>query len=315
MTRLELIILKWGPVRVVTDWAKGIKVPGSRGSSLFEIATFFIREIRSNKLSVSCAAVTYNFLMAIPPTLLILFSLIPYLPLDNAQQTILDTLRIITPNPKLYNNASSIVLDFMTNERGDLLSFGILLTLFFSSNGMMGLLRSFEKSLPIYVNKSSIHRRWTAIKLTFMLICVAVLSLSVLIIQSEALNDILLRVFHSPNVIRITSLIIIILIIFCTISVIYRYGPSLSHRFKFVSLGSIFATIMSVLTTTVFFFMVNNFLNYNKVYGPIGTLIAFMVWLWLNTLVILLGYELNVSILLGKISQLENEAAEAQKEL
>lgn len=310
MTKLELAILKWAPVRIVSDWAKGVTVPGSNGSSLYEIAYFFIREIRSNKLGVSCAAVTYNFLMAIPPTLLILFSLIPYLPLHNVQQTILDTLRIITPNPKLYNNASSIILDFMNNERGDVLSFGILLTLFFSSNGMMGLLKSFEKSLPIYVKHSPIKRRWTAIKLTFLLIGVAMLSLAVLIIQTEALNEILVDIFNDTIVIRITSLIIIILIIFSAISIIYRYGPSLSHRFKFVSVGSVVATILSVLTTTIFFFLVNNFLNYNKVYGPIGTLIAFMVWLWLNTLVILLGYELNVSVLLGKISQMENEAEE-----
>ena len=97
------------------------------------------------------------------------------------------------------------------------------------------------------------------------------------------------------------------------ISLIYTYGPSLVHKFSFVSPGSVFATVLSVITTVVFFFLVNNFINYNKVYGSIGTLMAFMVWVWLNTMVILLGFELNVSILLGKFSNNEVKAKQHNK--
>lgn len=306
MTKFEKLILESKAVSVIEDVAAKIKLPGSGGLTLYEIGRFFFRELKNNKLFESCAAVTYNFVMAIPPTLLVLFSLVPYLPLHGVQQTVLDTLSII-PNRNIYESASSIVVDFMNNEQGGVLSFGILLTLLFSSNGMMGLIRSFErKHLSVYIKRTGLMQRWAAIKLTALLMLVALMSIMVLIIQSQAVNEILVEIFHNIQIVRIASIAIVALIIFSSISIIYRYGPSLSQRVNFISPGSVFATVMSLITSAVFFFLVNNFIHYNKVYGSIGTLMAFMVWIWLNVLVILIGYDLNVSILLGKISRKED---------
>jgi membrane protein len=172
---------------------------------------------------------------------------------------------------------------------------------------VMALMRCFDKSMNLYKTRTAFQRRWTAIKLTIILIGVSIITIAVLVIQSKNLNPIILTVFHSLIAVKILSTIILTLLVFITISIIYTYGPSLSHRFKFFSAGSVGATIASVLTTSIFFFLVNHFLNYNKVYGSIGSLIAFMVWVWLNTIIILLGYELNVSILLGKLSMGDND--------
>ena len=166
---------------------------------------------------------------------------------------------------------------------------------------MMGLMRYFDRDLRVYVKRNAFQRRWRAIKLTFMLIIVVLLSIVALIIQTQDVNNFLLGVFGNVAAVKIFSMLLIIIIIFCAISLLYIYGPSLSHRFRFVSPGSVFATISCVLLSAIFFFMVNNFLNYNKVYGSIGTVIAFFVWIWMNTMVIMLGYDLNISILLGKI--------------
>lgn len=310
MTVLQRYVTQSKPVRAVRDRARSITVPGTEGLSLYEVTKFFLQGIRNSRLNVSCAAVTYNFLMAIPPSLLFLFSLVPYLPLKNVQDTILTVLRYITPNKNAYENISGIIIDFMNNTQEGVLSFGLLLTIFFSSNGMMGLIRNFEKSLPFYVKRSGLRKRWTAIKLTFMLMGVVILTLAALIIQSQGLNDILLRIFDNTIVIRVLSLLIIALLIFCSISVVYTYGPSLNDRFDFVSPGSVFATILCILTTAVFYFLVKNFINYSKIYGSIGSIMAFMVWLWLNVMVILLGYELNVSIMLAQTSK--NNVPEAQ---
>lgn len=300
MTRLESAIIRWAPVRILAGFARRTYPAGFEGLSLYEVGIFFFKEIKNNRLNERSAAVTYNFLMAIPPTLLFLFSLIPYLPLGNVQETITNTIIQVMPRTSVRDSLIKVIDDFLNHERRDILSFGILLTLFFSSNGMMGLMRSFDRSVPVYVKRTKLRRRWTAIKLTIMLLCVAIISLGVLIIQTSAVNDLLLRIFNSVIAVKLLSLAIVLAIIFCSISIIYTYGPSLTNRFRFVSAGSVFATITNAITTTVFFFLVNNFINYNQVYGPIGTLIAFMVWMWLNTLVILLGYELNVSILLCK---------------
>ncbi|XZF15334.1 YihY/virulence factor BrkB family protein [Chitinophagaceae bacterium MMS25-I14] len=308
MTKLERFIFLSAPMRFLYRIADKIFLPGFEGFSLYQVGKFFRKEMRDTNLNIRVAAVTYNFIMAIPPTMLFLFSLVPYLPLRDVQETILDTLHLVTPNQRIYDNISAVVVDFMNTQHRDFLSFGILLTVFFSSNGMMGLMRTFDRSLALYKKRSGLKRRWTAIKLTFMLICVAITTLAILIVQTETLNAYVLKIFGSIIAVKLLSLLIFILIIFLAVSIVYRYGPSLSHKVKFVSAGSVMATILSVLTTTVFFFLVNNIINYNKVYGSIGSLIAFMVWVWLNTLVIILGYELNVSILLGKISRTENEA-------
>jgi len=307
MAKFRIRVYKWPPVRYIIQKARQIILPAVGGASLYDVSKFFFKELRTLKLTERAAGVTYNFLMAMPPVFLFLFSLIPYMPLQHVQQTILSILRLITPNDHIYDTVSKVLIDFMNTPKPDVLSFGVLLILFFSSNGMMGLMRSFDKSQSLYVKRTGLSRRWTAVKLTFMLIAVSLLAISVLIIQSQQLNVWVLRIFHNVIAIKVLSIFILIVIIFFAISIIYKYGPSLSHRSPLISVGSLFATSMILIVSSVFFFLVNHFLNYNKVYGSIGTLIAFMVWLWLNVVIILLGYELNVSILLGRLSQEEDE--------
>jgi len=307
MDNTQLNVFKWQPVRFVFKKANKVAIPGLKGLSLYDVGKFFFREIITLRLQERTAAVTYNFLMALPPTFLFLFSLVPYLPLKNVEQTILNVIKLLTPNQKIYLNVQGIFTGFMHKQHHDVLSFGIVLVLFFSSNGMMSLMRSFDKSLSLYKKRTGLQRRWTAIKLTIMLIGVSIIALSVFIIQSKRLNSFVLKIFHNIVAVKFLSVVFLILVVFIAISLIYTYGPSLTHRFSFVSAGSVFATTASIIATSVFFFLVNHFINYNKVYGSIGTLIAFMVWVWLNTAIILLGYELNVNILRGKLSRGEND--------
>jgi membrane protein len=303
MSKIKTTILKSLPARSLNAFAKRTVLPGSGGLSVKEVAGFFFKQVRNTKLNERSAAATYNFVMALPPTLLFLFSLVPFLPLDGVQETINYAIFIITPSRNVQNSITQVVDDFMNNERRDLLSFGIILTIFFSSNGMMGLMRSFDRSHDMYVKRTGLKRRWTAIKLTLMLIVVAVISIAVLVIQSSALNDLILKLYDNVITVKLLSFAIVVAIIFFSICIIYTYGPSLKDKFDFMSPGAFFATTLIVLATAVFFFLVDNFLNYNKVYGPIGTIIAFMVWIRINTLIILLGYELNVSIIMGKTEQ------------
>lgn len=286
---------------------------GFGGSSVLDVARVFVRELRANKLNIRSAAVTYNFLMAIPPTMLFLFSLVPYLPLGpNVEDTLVSTVQLVIRDRTVSGSINAVLTDFLNNERTGALSFGVLLTLFFSSNGMMGLMRSFDRALPVYRRRSGLRKRGVAIALTLVLMLVVILMIAGLILQSQALNALLIRVFGNTAAIRATSLLIIVGLMFVAISTIYRFAPSLHRRFAFVSAGSVVATVLCVLTTAVFFFLVSNALQYNQVYGSIGTLIAFMVWVYLNTLVILLGYELNVSILLAQYARLQTPGAAAE---
>ncbi len=295
------------PKRYAYKLAHSIVLPGFNGATLFSTWKVFTQKVKPMRLQERAAAVTYNFLMAMPPTFLFLFSLVPYLPLKNVEQTILSTIKLLSPNNSFYYNVRGVVNDLMHKQHRDALSFGILLVLFFSSNGVIGLIRSFDSNASLYVKRTGLRRRWTAIKLTIMLICLIIAGITILVFQSAELNPLLKKTFHSIWAVKTVSFVILSLIVFVAISLIYTYGPSLKHRFRFVSTGSVFATLSSIIATAVFFFLVNHFLHYNKVYGSIGTLIAFMVWVWLNTVIILLGYELNVSVLQGKLSKEADE--------
>jgi len=303
MTKLEWLIHRTKPVQFSFKIMKKIVLPGFGKLTLYEVLNFFINELKKNSLTDRAAAVTFNFLMAIPPTLLFLFTLLPYLPVNGMQTTIVNTVSMIIPNKSISGSINQVIIDFLTNQHTDLLSFGIILTLYYSSNGLLGLMRSFDKSSSVYKKRSQFMRRWTAIKLTVLLLLVVILSLVVLVLQTSILNSILLEFDLNLVLLKVSSLLLVFLITFYAISLIYRYAPSVVQTFPHFSIGAFFATIMISIVTTVFFLLVNNFINYNKVYGSIGTLIAFMVWIWMNTILLLIGYELNVSILLGRLSK------------
>ena len=184
MSKEQLNVYKLPPIRYLFRWAHGVILPGVNGASLYEVGKFFFRELKTIKLQERAAAVTYNFLMAMPPTFLFLFSLLPYLPFNNVDKTIFNILKIITPNHNIYVNVRTVLADFMAKQHASVLSYGIILVLFFSSNGVMGLMRCFDKSLSLYKTRNGLQRRWTAIKLTIVLIGVSIITIAVLVVQS-----------------------------------------------------------------------------------------------------------------------------------
>ncbi len=299
LSKIEQTVRNNSRTQQLLAWAERVSPPGFDGITLRETGRNFLLRLKVGKLNVRSAAVTYNLLMAIPPTLLILFSLVPYLPLQNVQEAIVETVPVLVSNPSLSQSMQHVIVDFMNTERGDLLSFGILLTAFFSSNGMMGLMRSFDDQTPVHRPRKGLARRLTAIKLTFILMGTVLLTLAALLVRGRVLERLSIPFVRSSFLLQAAATLLVVLLVFVSISIIYTYGPSLKRKSHFISPGSVGATVLCMAATEVFFYLVDNFIHYNKVYGSVGTIIAFMAWVYINTLVILLGYELNVSILLG----------------
>ena len=90
--------------------------------------------------------------------------------------------------------------------------------------------------------------------------------------------------------------IMLVLIFQLMISLIYYFGPSVEDRFVFVNTGSVIATFLSIAASYGFSFYLTNLASYNKFYGSIGAVIAFMIWLFLLSVILLLGYVINASI-------------------
>ena len=302
MTRLEYYIIQSQFVQSIIKWLRNIFLPGFEGVSLYDSLNFFRKEIFSNRFYTRASAVSFSFLMAMPPLLLFFFSLVPYLPLPEGKiiATITEMLNILSPNDKMKLSVGKLIRDFITHKKTVLLSFSVLLTLFYSSNGMMGLLNTFQKKLPGFKQKKGIQLRLYSILLTLLLIALIILALFLMILQSWVVESLHIDFLQNSFFLKFITYSLVVLLCFFIVSMIYRYGITTEKRFKLISPGSIIATFLIILTTTIFFYAVNNLVNYDKIYGSIGTLIIFMAWVNFIAQILLIGFELNSSIAVNR---------------
>lgn len=275
-------------------------IPGFQQLPIYDVVMFFIRQVNRVGLNERAAAISFNLIMALPASLLFLFSLIPYFPNANKMEMqILALFKDISPNSATYFFIKDI-LDGLLDKHVGIFSFGFLLVVFYASNAMMGVIRTFDKSIE---EKKGyfLHQRWRAIRLTLLLIILVVVSTFLLLLGKTQLLFILKNVFHLKSSERVIwwndfRWIIIILIVYFGIAFVYKYAPSLTKRWKLFSPGAILATALTLLTTLGFSYWVNNFASYDKVYGSIGTVLILMGLIYFNSLILLIGFELNVSI-------------------
>jgi membrane protein len=314
LTRLEFHIIKSKPIQAIIFWLKGVFLPGFEGVSLFDSLNFFRKQIFQSRFNSRANAVSFSFLMALPPLLLFFFTLIPYLPLPEAKiLTVLnDMLKLLAPGDKMQKSISKIIADFISHKKTVLLSFSVLLTIFYSSNGMMALMKSFEKQLPGFKKRAGVKQRLLAIVLTFLLITSLLLTLIFMILQAWLAKGLHLDFLSNSFALKSFAYFIIVGMCFLIVSILYRYGPSTYYRIRLISPGSIIATFLIVMLTLLFFYAVNNLVNYNKIYGSIGTLIIFLIWINFMAQILLIGFELNVSIIVNRKNvKDEDEAIEA----
>jgi membrane protein len=302
MTRLELFIKNSRPVQGLITWLRGIFLPGFEGVSLFDSMNFFRKQIFANRFNTRASAVSFSFLMALPPLLLFFFSLIPYLPLpeDKILKVLNDMLVLLTPNARMQESINRVITDFIRHKKDVLLSFSVLLTLFYSSNGVMGLMKSFDKNLPGFKQRTPVRQRLIAVGLTFLLIFAIFFALAFMIFQAWAGEALNIQFLTSSVFVKIVAYLLIIILILFAIACIYRYGCSTVTRLSLINPGAIIATFLIIFLTIVFFYAVDNLINYNKIYGSIGTIIIFMVWINLMAQIMLIGFELNASIIANK---------------
>jgi membrane protein len=298
MTKLEKIIRNNFLFRLLVEKSKKVILPGFRAVPLYDVAKFFFVHIKKSSLTERAAAISYNFIMAIPPTCLFLFTLIPQLlPKKTIKVKLHMLIKDIIPADTYNKNLISFVDSFLGNDpKTALLSSGFVLLLFFASNGMIGIMRSFNKNYIGFQKRTGLEKRWTAIKLTLLIMGLLFTCLLLLIMQDALLKTLGIRNTRLLKSILVIRWVVIVNLIFYSIAFIYKYAPAVKWRWKLVSPGSILATTLSILATVGFSIFVNNFGKYNALYGSIGTIIVIMTIIYLNSLVLLIGYELNVSI-------------------
>jgi membrane protein len=303
MINLERKVYNSAPFRFLEAKSKKIILPGCQGMPLFEVIRFFSNQVKKVGLQDRARSIAFSFLTAIPAATIFICTLIPYLPVSHQiERQLLLLTKDITPNQNTYALVSQFLEDFLEKPRAGLLSFGFVLALFYSSNAMLGIMRSFNKSLIYNKRRNPFQARWMAIKLTALVLCIVIGSVIILVTQAQLLRS-LFHWMHLRNndqtarmLFRTLRWVVIIPLFYFAIACIYKYGPAVQKRWKLFSPGTLLATFLTILITLAFSFWVNRFGNYNKVYGSIGTVMILMLLVYFNALVLLIGYELNVSI-------------------
>lgn len=296
----------------IRQWSEQTKPPGFWGVPLYDVLVFLLIEIRKEAITVRANSLAFSFMLALFPTIIVLFTVLHYIPVDDFQNIMLKFFEEVLPL-NAYNSVEETLKDVINRPRGGLLSTGFILAIFFSSNGMMSLMRAFNKSYHAasFGRRSAFQSRWVAIKLTLLLGIMLLLSATFVIAGNAVINVIfdLLQVKTFTYYAIITlKWIILISISYSIIAIIYRYGPATRRKFKFFTPGAIIATLLFIIISLGFSFFVNNFGTYNRLYGSIGTLIVIMLWLQINAVILLIGFELNASIAINRDLKQVNEA-------
>ncbi len=271
-------------------------------SSAYEVADVLIGELRLDSVTKRASYMAFNFTLAIFPSIIFLFTLIPYIPnilsLDLGE-SILDFLGDFMPE-EMYTAAYSTIEDIVNKPRGGLLSFGFLFALILSTNGIMSLMDAFDKKYHTFYKRSYIKKRLIATVLTIVLALILFTAVATIFFGQWILD---VMVFYEVvtesytySLIVILKYIAIILLFLLATSIVYYFVPAIEDKWPFFSAGAVVATGLIFLVSMIFSSYISAFDTYNKFYGSIGALIGLMIWLDFVSMILILGFEINVSI-------------------
>ncbi|WP_310589825.1 YihY/virulence factor BrkB family protein [Larkinella soli] len=267
--------------------------------SWFEFLQRFLPKISDPDTSERSASVSYSLLLAVFPFTIFLFTLIPYIPIPDLENQIMDFLSKVLP-ASTYDTVKTTIYDIISRPRSGILSFGFVLALYAATNGILSLMMAFNVADRLGEGRSFIQTRLIAFGLTLMLAVSLFLAVAILVIGG-VITDYLQQIRILDNAF-VTSLLhfsryfVVFVVFVAVIAVIYRYGPAVKMKWRFITPGCIAASVLIVLTTYGFSYYVSNFASYNKLYGSIGTLIVLMVWINLVSLLLILGFDMNIAL-------------------
>lgn len=299
---------KFRPYRELVAVARKIYLPGFEGYSLYTVLSFFIKEMSSGEITLRASSIAFNFFLALFPAAIFVFTTIAYLPIQHLRTEILSFIAELLPQ-NAFEAIESTLLDILQTQHRGLLSFGFFSALFFSSNGVLSMIEAFKRHDGPGSERKTWQVRLFSIGLTIALTILLVIGVG-LLIAGKWVGDIL----ESKNVVNIelwywlielSRWLMLLLMLFSFFSLLFNFSLGKGLGSKFITPGSIVATVLLIATTLSFGYFVSAFNSYNKLYGSIGTLLVILVMIYFNSLCILIGFELNRSIERAKMRKTE----------
>jgi membrane protein len=284
-----------------------------RGASVYYVAKFFWEGITEGDIGSRAASVSYRTLMAFVPTVIFFLSIIPFLPIDNLESIILGYLDDIMPD-MAYLLLESTVEDLLNKKYTTIMSFSIILGIYYAANTFNAYIIEFNSS-PILLKK---YGFFTGMLISIILVFFFAIFMFVAVIILIAGNFILKELFYN-NIISLDLKIffnyfqyfVAYLLFLISISVLYYAGDPHKGKFRIFTPGALVASVLVIISSALFAWFVNNFGNYNKLYGSLGAFFVALLWLYFNNILIILGFELNTSIRRANFNHLQLESEDS----
>lgn len=297
MNEVEDILLKIPVIRQIILFCKKINLPGFGGLSVFDLIKTYIYGIIEGTFSTRAGSIAFSFFMALFPFLLFLLNLIPYVPIDNFQEKFLLFIDGILP-PQTSEFFIPIIEDISANPRGGLLSIVFILTIFLMTNGINAIFSGFEFSYHVTINRNFFKQYIVALVVSVFLALMLLVTVVIIVYSEYIIGTLKSEDFISNDVFWISTFryLIFVILVYMEIAILYYYGIKEGKTIRFFSIGALVTTLLFMLTTYFFGIYIENFSNYNELYGSIGALLIMMLYIWINSNLLLLGFELNATL-------------------
>jgi membrane protein len=291
--RIEKIPL----LRDLARFLKGVELRWLEGLSLYDLLELYIIGIAEGALSNRAGSIAFSFFMALFPFALFIFNLIPYIPIEGFQQDFLKFVSEGVP-PNTYYAIESIVDDILHNSHSGLLSSGFLLSILLMANGLNAILGGFETSRHVLVKRGFFHQYFVAIGMSIILSFLLILTVAIIVVFEVFIQKFTVHNVLSEQIplIVVGRYIFLLLMILVTTSILFKFGTKHDKSRSFISIGSVFTTFFTIIISYFFGIWVLRFSQYNQLYGSIGTLLIVMFYIWINCMILLLGFELNLAV-------------------
>ena len=294
---LEEKIEKMPIFNLFVKGCKRIILPGFEGLSFYDLLKSYIKGIVYGTFSARAGAIAFSFFMAIFPFLLFVLNLIPYIKVKNFNEKFLTFIQEAIPEQS-FSFFQPIIEDIVNNPRSGLLSFVLILSIFLMANGVNTIFSSFEYSFHTSINRHFIKQYFYALGISMFMVVVLLVTVVVIIYGEVLIVNIKNSGLNLDDVFWISGLrnLFFVFMIYTNITTLYHFGTKEGKESRFFSVGAIITTLLFILTTYLFGIYIDNFSNYNELYGSIGALLILMLYIWLNSNLLLLGYELNATL-------------------
>jgi membrane protein len=285
-------------VNILVKFGKKIKIPGLQGMSLYDVLEMYIIGIVEGALTTRAGGIAFSFFMAVFPFMLFILTLIPYIPIDDFPEGLFSFIKDILP-PQTFEAVDSVLIDITKNQYGGLLSFGFLGSIFLMTNGVNAIFGGFEYSYHVKEIRNIFRAYFISLGVSLLTSFFLIVTIILVILYQVALTKINENGWLNTDDLNLFYYgrgFLFLVMIFTIVSLLFRYGTKQGKETRFFSGGAILTTILSLCTFYLFGIYVVKFAQYNQLYGSIGTLLILMLFVWLNSIILLLGFELNASL-------------------